>query len=216
MRHGATEPNLLGLRCGGDVDVPLASLGVTQVRRAAKELRALSLPVDVIVTSDLQRTQATARLISEVLGGVPILVEAGLRERSLGRWNLQPISVNEKALADGQTPPDGESNDVFSRRIQTALAVVRARVGGYRMPLVVGSKGVARIFLEHLVLRSREGGDAQQQSDGHAATRSAQAPAGNAELMWFDLSPSNLAEPLHRTLAVPETQASRTVSGVTN
>jgi hypothetical protein len=75
---------------------------------------------------------------------------------------------------------------------------------------------VARIFLEHLVLRSREGGDAQQQSDGHAATRSAQAPAGNAELMWFDLSPSNLAEPLHRTLAVPETQASRTVSGVTN
>jgi 2,3-bisphosphoglycerate-dependent phosphoglycerate mutase len=75
MRHGATEPNLQGLRCGGDLDVPLAPVGVTQVRRAAKALQGLGLPIDVIVASDLQRTLASARLVSDTLGGLPVIVE---------------------------------------------------------------------------------------------------------------------------------------------
>jgi 2,3-bisphosphoglycerate-dependent phosphoglycerate mutase len=187
MRHGATEPNLQGLRCGGDLDVPLAPLGVTQVRRAAKALQALSLPIDVIVASDLQRTLASARLVSDAFGGLPLIVEPSLRERSLGQWNLQPAALHEEALARGETPPGGgESNDEFARRVTTAVALVRARVAGHRFPLVIGSKGVARVMLELLPLHSRGGGDAPFDPQEALDPAQHRAPVGNAELLWFN------------------------------
>ena len=38
MRHGATAPNAAGLRCGGDVDLPLTDLGHRQAVQAAQRL----------------------------------------------------------------------------------------------------------------------------------------------------------------------------------
>jgi 2,3-bisphosphoglycerate-dependent phosphoglycerate mutase len=187
MRHGATEPNLQGLRCGGDLDVPLAALGVTQVRRAAKALQALALPIDVIVASDLQRTLASARLVSDAFGGLPLIVEPALRERSLGQWNLQPAALHEDALARGETPPGGgESNDEFARRVTTAVALVRARVAAHRFPLVIGSKGVARVMLELLPLQSRGGVDARFDGPGALDPAQHRAPVCHADLLWFN------------------------------
>ena len=36
LRHGATVANLLGLRCSGDLDLPLAEVGRTQAVEAAR------------------------------------------------------------------------------------------------------------------------------------------------------------------------------------
>jgi probable phosphoglycerate mutase len=150
VRHGATAANLVGLRCGGDIDLPLTDTGRRQALSAGRALLEQHLPIAHIVTSDLQRTRETASLIAGVLGAhghLPrVVVEAGFCERLLGDWNLTPTADTEIAMRAGLVPPGGEANDVFHARIAAALDKVRPLM--HQPLLVVGSKGVARVLGE--------------------------------------------------------------------
>jgi len=146
VRHGATEPNTAGLRCGGDLDVPLTNLGRRQAAQAGARIAVLQPPVGLIVTSDLQRTRETATIIARFLPEVPVIVEAGFAERLLGQWNLRPIAQTQPWLEARMTPPGGESDDEFIDRV--ARAVRRIKTQLHRRPLLVGSKGVARVMGE--------------------------------------------------------------------
>lgn len=179
MRHGATQPNLDGLRCGGDLDVPLTPIGREQVRTLATRLRAAELPFDVIVTSDLQRTRASAEILAGTLGGLPVIEITGFRERALGRWNGQPAAATEAALLRGDTPEGGESRDEFAARVSRAVVNLRQAVSGKRLPLLVGSRGIAR------VLRTQH--PAFHDNGSTSPSGIAHVPARNAELLWFDL-----------------------------
>ena len=168
MRHGLTALNAAGLRCGGDVDLPLAELGHHQSVQAAQHLAALRPRVGVIVVSALQRTRQTADIVARCLRGVEIVIDADFNERLLGAWNRRPIAETQAQLAAGITPPGGESNDEFLQRIRNAVMATVVPLLGER-PLLVASKGVAR------VLGELAGGDAR-------------APLGNADIVEFDLS----------------------------
>lgn len=63
MRHGQTNYNLLGL-CNDDptVDVHLSPQGIVQAELAAEKLK--DYPLQLIVTSELPRTQQTAAIIN--------------------------------------------------------------------------------------------------------------------------------------------------------
>lgn len=147
VRHGATQPNLDGLRCGGDLDVALTDVGRSQIRLAAQKLRALAADVDLIVCSDLRRTDETARLLSTDLGGLNVLVLPDFRERKLGLWNRQPVAATEAALRAGHTPPGGESQAQFAARMGAAMQALARQAQG-RCVLLVGSRGVARVLRE--------------------------------------------------------------------
>lgn len=162
VRHGETEPNRQGVRCGGDVDVPLNATGEAQIRALAPQLAGLQL--GLIVTSPLQRTVASARLISEALGGLPIMIEPGFAERRLGQWNGCSLTETAAPLGRGDTPPGGESADAFFARVVGALHTLAPHLP-HRL-LLVSSKGVARVLGEYL-------GGGQQ------------AGAGNGELIAF-------------------------------
>jgi 2,3-bisphosphoglycerate-dependent phosphoglycerate mutase len=153
MRHGATEPNLAGLRCGGDLDVPLTDLGRRQAAQAGRRLRELGKAVGVIVTSDLQRTRETACIVAAALEGVEVVIAPGFAERHLGDWNLRPITDTEAELARGVTPPGGEPNEQFIARIAEAVETLLP----HRRPLLVASKGVARALGELLGQPVRQG-----------------------------------------------------------
>ncbi len=146
VRHGSTAPNLAGLRCGGDLDVPLTALGRQQAHVAAAVVRELQPAIGLIVTSDLLRTRETARIIAAALPGVPVVIEAELAERRLGEWNLRPIAETQAWLEARLTPPGGESDDEFIERI--AYGVRRIKPLLPKHPLLVGSKGVARAMGE--------------------------------------------------------------------
>ena len=161
-RHGATGPNLAGLRCGGDIDPPLAAEGRQQAAALARAVAARLDPPDLIITSDLRRTQETAGIVQALLPGADLLVQPALRERRLGAWNLQPIAATEALLTQGVTPPGGESGDAFRLRIESALETLLPLL--HRRVLLIGSKGVGR------VLRARAG-------------LPARAPLANAELI---------------------------------
>ena len=142
VRHGVTEHNLREIRCGGDLDVDMAELGREQARRAADQLRTMQLDIGLIVSSALVRTRETARIVSEALAGIPIMFEPLLNERCLGAWNEQPLAATEALLRSNVTPPGGEPEDAFMRRIAAALETLVPSLPA-RL-LVVGSSGVGR------------------------------------------------------------------------
>ena len=144
VRHGVTEPNFRGYRCGGDLDLPMMDIGCDQSYLLAKQIERMNLRVGVIVTAGLIRTRQTASIISGVLGNVPVEIEPLLNERRLGQWNHRPVSETEELLASGLTPPGGESEQEFRERCTSALASLRPHLD--RRPLVVSSKGVGRVF----------------------------------------------------------------------
>jgi probable phosphoglycerate mutase len=144
VRHGVTEPNFRGFRCGGDLDLPLMDIGCDQAYLLAKQVEKMNLRIGVIMTGSLIRTRQTASIISAVLGNLPVEVEPLLNERRLGQWNNKPIAETEEALAARVTPPGGESEDEFNARITLALEHLRPHLD--RRPLLVSSKGVGRVM----------------------------------------------------------------------
>lgn len=144
VRHGTTEPNFRGLRCGGDLDVPLMDLGCDQAYLLAKQIDKMNLDIGVIIAGSLIRTRQTASIISGVLGNTNIVVEPLLNERRLGEWNNRPIADTEELLAAKVTPPGGESEEEFRDRIRLAVDGLRPYMG--KRPLLVSSKGVGRVM----------------------------------------------------------------------
>ncbi|MGZ5036960.1 MAG: histidine phosphatase family protein [Usitatibacter sp.] len=144
VRHGITEPNFRGFRCGGDSDLPMMDIGCDQAYLLAKQIEKMNLRVGVIVAGSLIRTRQTASIISGVLGTVPIEIEPLLNERKLGQWNNRPIAETEELLKQGVTPPGGESEEQFTARVALALEHLRPYLD--RRPLLVSSKGVGRIL----------------------------------------------------------------------
>lgn len=144
MRHGMTAPNLARVRCGGDLDVPLLDQGREQAAAAARQLARMQPPIGLVITSDLRRTRETAHIIAAALGEVPIEVVPGFAERRLGGWNLLCTEETQPWLDAGLQPPGGESDDEFTHRVARALHSVRPWL--HLHPLLVGSKGVARVM----------------------------------------------------------------------
>ena len=168
VRHGVTEPNFRGFRCGGDLDLPLMDIGCDQAYLLAKQVEKMNLRIGVIVTGSLIRTRQTASIVSGVLGNLPVEVEPLLNERRLGQWNNRPIAETEELLAARITPPGGESEEEFNKRVQAALEKIRPYLE--RRPLIVSSKGVGRVMNQLL------GGQGRMQ-------------VGNGEIVEFAVSP---------------------------
>jgi broad specificity phosphatase PhoE len=144
VRHGITEPNFRGFRCGGDLDLPMMDIGCDQAYLLAKQIERMNLRVGVIIAGSLIRTRQTAAIISSVLGMVPVEIDPLLNERRLGQWNNRPISETEDMLTKNVTPPGGEAEDQFTARIEMALANLKPHLD--RRPLLVSSKGVGRVL----------------------------------------------------------------------
>ena len=146
IRHGQTAANRDGVRSGGESDTHLTELGREQARGVGLALIRLGVTLGVIVSSPLSRTIETAQFLNARLG-LEIRMEPGLLERRLGAWNGRCVEATQPLLAAGETPPGGESNAVFRDRV---LAAFRGLAPLYaQWPLIVSSRGVARILMEH-------------------------------------------------------------------
>lgn len=80
IRHGETAWNA-ERRLQGHLDIPLNAEGERQASLLAAALAAE--PIDLIVSSDLQRACQTAQAVATPRG-MPLLIEPGLRERCYG------------------------------------------------------------------------------------------------------------------------------------
>ncbi len=117
MRHGQTNYNQLGL-CNGDPgrDVHLTEMGKQQAGEAAERLRDIQL--DIILVSELPRTQQTAEIINQY-HNVPIQSHSGINDIRSG-FEDRPVSEYQAATAADRLHSkfnDGESLLEHKQRI---------------------------------------------------------------------------------------------------
>jgi len=127
VRHGETEYNAQA-RFTGQSDVPLSVLGRRQTAVLGEYLATECL--DVIVTSDLERTRVMAEEIASY-HALPIWEDTDLRELALGEW--EGYTYNEVQARDAElvaqwqtdpaiySPPGGETVAQLRDRCARAL-----------------------------------------------------------------------------------------------
>lgn len=92
-RHGRTAWNATS-RIQGQTDVELDAVGHAEAAAAAHRLAARH--PDAIIASDLRRATQTAEYLAKATG-VPIQLDARLRERDFGVWQgLTSVELNEQ------------------------------------------------------------------------------------------------------------------------
>lgn len=143
IRHGETDWNRQH-RFQGQIDVPLNAVGLEQADRVAHALA--DEPLDLIVTSDLQRARTTAEALARSQRRAPQLLpltEALWREQGFGvleGLDVPTIRAEHPDLwqqwlrheAD-YAPPGGESNRMFHARVMRALQALLAAHEGRRV-----------------------------------------------------------------------------------
>ena len=110
-------------------DVPLTQTGRAQAAAAAEELAGICGPGVSLTSSDLLRASQTAEVIAARLGA-PLVLDARLRERGLGRLEGLPLA-DALALAGevdwtdpAARPGDGESlGEVYDRLAELFAAL---------------------------------------------------------------------------------------------
>lgn len=157
LRHAQSTWNASG-RWQGQADPPLSSEGEAQVGRAAAAVRPLG-PFELVISSDLTRATATARLLIEVLGWPAQHVEEPLlREYDVGKWSgLDRTGIEDRwpgALLHFDSgrldaPPGGESRSNFDARVKDGLSHVEKECSraGVRRTLMVVHGGVIRSMM---------------------------------------------------------------------
>jgi len=153
VRHGESTWNATG-RWQGWADSPLSDLGRAQAATAVEQARG----VESVVSSDLERARETGQIIATALG-LPLRVDAGLRERDVGEFTgLTRPEIEQRwpGVFDGYPtlaePPGGETTDHFVARVLASLrAIAEATAGGGEV-LVVSHGGVVRNLERHLGL----------------------------------------------------------------
>ena len=154
IRHGETVGN--ASRVVQHPDNPLSPRGLAQAERLARRLAGAGIAH--IVSSDFARAASTARALERALG-VPLTFEPLLQERSFGDLRGTPYAdLGLDMFAPDYAPPNGETWDVFHRRVDLAWARVQAVAEGTKGNLAVVTHGlVCRALAErHLVLAAGE------------------------------------------------------------
>jgi len=147
VRHGQTDWNIEG-RYMGQSDVPLNRDGRAQAHILARQLERH--PFAAVYTSDLERARETAGIIAAGLG-LPVTIDARLREINQGEWEGQLVDLIKSRYAAlwqqrsvdpaGVRPPGGETVEEDAQRVQAALDdIARLHPG---LSVLVVSHGLA-------------------------------------------------------------------------
>lgn len=142
IRHGETDWNA-GARIQGQLDLPLNARGRWQAQRLGQALADET--IDAIYASDLGRARATAEALAAGRG-LPVLTDAGLRERAFGRFEGLSYAEIEAAWPDDARrwrrrdpafgAPGGEVLRDFYDRAVAAAARLAGRHPGQCIALV--------------------------------------------------------------------------------
>jgi broad specificity phosphatase PhoE len=127
VRHGESTWNASGLVQGQASGPKLTAKGRHEAARAAEQLGQFR--AGAIFSSDLRRAHETASIIGDALG-LPLQIDASLRERNFGVAQGRPLSELNPAhsgiegvrVVDADVrPPEGESLRELYRRVSAFI-----------------------------------------------------------------------------------------------
>ncbi|QOC93479.1 histidine phosphatase family protein [Micromonospora craniellae] len=155
-RHGETADNAINRLSTSPPGPPLNDNGVAQGRELAEMLA--SIDIVAVHTTPLVRAQQTAQMVAAERPGVPIVVDADLREFSVGE--IEGRDYNEvfdqidrtwhawtvEGRLDAATAPGGETAlQVLQRSIPAVQRMAQAYDGG--TGLVVAHSGILQLLI---------------------------------------------------------------------
>jgi probable phosphoglycerate mutase len=142
IRHGETAWNV-DTRLQGQLDVPLNQRGQAQAQRAA--LAVAQEAPQRIYSSDLQRARDTAAALAQATG-LPLLLDAGLRERHFGLWQGHTYAEVEQGWPTQSErwrrrepafgPEGGETLQAFFDRVVATASRLAAQHPGQTVVMV--------------------------------------------------------------------------------
>lgn len=152
IRHGETDWNVAS-RIQGHSDSPLTAAGVAQAEAIARRLA--SERFDALVSSDLGRALATARIIAARTGHA-IATDPGLRERNFGRGEGLTYGELDHEYPDvfskvRETDPDyvipgGESRRQLYERVRATFEALAEAHAGRRIAVVSHGGVLASLY----------------------------------------------------------------------
>jgi broad specificity phosphatase PhoE len=145
IRHG--EPAVAGVLLG-QTDPPLSP-------RGREQMAAVRIDAAVVYASPLRRARESAELLGQAVVILPELAEIGLGEWDGLSWSeieTRDPELASRKLADwtGVTPPGGETWSDFTRRVDSALEVVRRGL----FPAAVVAHVAVNAWIAHRVGRA--------------------------------------------------------------
>ncbi len=160
LRHGETDWNRANRLQGQTKSVPLNETGKLQAVSAAELL--VGQPIDLIVSSTLDRTSMTAQIIADRTG-LPVIYDERLIERSLGAAEgktveeilaldpaLFPPDLNDFTLSILMLQPEGaETREALAERAYSALSDLFEKHQGARL-LIVSHGGWLKALIHRL------------------------------------------------------------------
>jgi len=155
-RHGRTEWNSSG-RFQGQADIALDEIGLAQAERSARMLATLQPAA--IVSSDLRRASDTAEALAR-LTGVPVSLDAGLREFDVGAWQgltgaeiAARFAVDYRAWRQGESVRRGGGELDVEVAERAAAAIERAveKVPDGGTLVVVSHGGAIRVAINRMI-----------------------------------------------------------------
>ena len=135
VRHGETDWNAEG-RLQGHTDRPLNEHGRRQARALAERLAGDDIAA--VYASDLARARETAEILGAKLG-LPVVLDAGLRERDWGNW--EGLTGSERDRVDHV----GEPADEHAERVLAAVRGIAERHPGARIVVVTHGGSLRRV-----------------------------------------------------------------------
>lgn len=144
VRHGSTKLNDSG-KIRGWADVDLDEKGQEEAKEAGEELK--KNPPDLLVVSDMKRTQETAEIISKITGSPIKEVSRDFRPWDLGDLTGQsvkgtlPIIQEYAKEKPDEKIPGGESFNSFKKRFLTGLEEVIKKYKGKNIGIVTHHRG---------------------------------------------------------------------------
>ena len=148
-RHGETEENKRDIIAGWKPG-RLSAKGRKQVASVARKLR--SIPIDLILSSDLKRCKDTVAIINKY-HHAPVRYLKSLRELGSGVFDGKPGADIQKALAtykgsrEAYKPKGGESMIAFRRRVLAFKKSLKNRYAN-KVVLICSHSTWARTFFE--------------------------------------------------------------------
>jgi broad specificity phosphatase PhoE len=146
LRHGESAANVAGLVVSdpaiGITDYGLTPCGSTQATSAAEGHSQLG-PKTLIYCSDFLRAQETATLASRTMSCGPPRLDARLRERFFGKWDMQPNTSYDTVWALDKEDPHQCQGQVES------IAAVCARLRELVESLERGHEGETILLVSH-------------------------------------------------------------------
>ncbi len=148
MRHGESEANARNI-CAGHTDVPLTVLGRKQAVRAGHHIKESHIPIDLIISSPLQRALATAQEVARIIHYPcdAIIIHDDAIERFRGNLEGQPSEKQDGLSQEAFAQYGAESEEAMIERSTRLLHFIQQRPE--QSILLVSHNQFGRTFIAH-------------------------------------------------------------------